>query len=82
VFEQSIYDKNTEPKQIIDDVLESKIIQHSDLDDENLEEKLHELGQSYKKTEYNCHKQHHNNPKTINKLNSLLLGEDFMIKKK
>ena len=63
-----------EPKQIVDDVIESK---QKLIEDQLLEAKMNELGYSYKKTEYNCHKQHHNNPETINKLNSLLQGYDF-----
>ena len=62
----------------MNDVLESQIKAQ---EDEALKEKLHELNYSYKKTEYNCHKQHHNNPKFKNKLNSLLFGEDFLAKK-
>ena len=43
----------------------------------DIQAKLSELGFEYKKTEYNCHKKHHNNPITINKLNSLLRGAEI-----
>ena len=44
------------------------------VDNLEIERKMEELDKKYEKNEYNCHKKHHNNPKTIAKLNQLLQG--------
>ena len=38
-------------------------------DNKQIEAKMEELESSYTKNEYNCQRKHHNNPKTIMKLN-------------
>ena len=45
------------------------------MNEEHIMEKMKDLEAKYIRTEYNCHKKHHNNPGTINKLKSLLAGE-------
>ena len=44
------------------------------LDEQEISRRMEELDKEYKRTEYNCHKQHHDNPKTRNKLKALLSG--------